>query len=139
MPNYEIPEKLPEDFVEWANIVMGEILGSPNYKDPSKRFYGKLTTSKIRRFLSLVIDILNEERIRTQDELKPESVRQLMMARVRFAYEAARVDDVRRFVDVSGIMLYIKDIGKSREKFIAFAEYMEALVAWHRYYGGKEN
>ena len=118
---------------------MGKILGSPNYNDPSKRFYGKLTTSKIRRFLSLVIDILNEERIRTQDELKPESVRKLMMARVRFAYEAARVDDVRRFVDVSGIMLYIKDIGKSREKFIAFAEYMEALVAWHRYYGGKEN
>ena len=33
---------------------------------------------------------------------------------------------------------YIKGIQMNREKFIRFAHYMEALVAYHRYYGGRD-
>ena len=36
---------------------------------------------------------------------------------------------------------YLQDplgISTNRETLIAFAHYMEALVAYHRYYGGKE-
>ena len=29
-------------------------------------------------------------------------------------------------------------IGDSKEKFLLFCKYMEALVAYHRFYGGKE-
>ena len=29
-------------------------------------------------------------------------------------------------------------VGKDRKKFLAFSHYMEALVAYHRYYGGSE-
>ena len=37
------------------------------------------------------------------------------------------------------LLEYIKDIGSSRAKLIAFTQYMEALVAYHRFYiGGKE-
>lgn len=144
MPNYETPEKLPEDYAEWARIVMWTKVGRPDKKNPdAKRFYGDLTTSKLRRFLALVIDILNDERTNTGAELKPESVHKLMTVRVRIAYEAGRdtgkYEEVRKFVEAAGLMMYIRKVGKSRKEFFAFAGYMEALVAWHRYYGGKEN
>ncbi len=138
-----IPEKLPEDFAEFARIVMWEKVGGPDKRDSTKRFYGKLTTSKLRRFLALIVDILNDERLNTQEELQQESIHKLMTARVRFAYEVgrdtSRDEEVRKFVDAAGLMTYIKNVGKSRKEFLAFAGYMEALVAWHRYYGGREN
>ena len=34
------------------------------------------------------------------------------------------------------VIEYLKDIGSSREKFIKYARYVEALVAYHRYFGG---
>ena len=37
------------------------------------------------------------------------------------------------------LLAYIKGIGNSRAEMIRFAHYMEALVAYHRFMGGKEN
>ena len=34
--------------------------------------------------------------------------------------------------------IFIKGIGNSRAEFIRFARYMEALVAYHRFFGGKD-
>ena len=49
-----------------------------------------VTTSKIRNLLSLVTDIYNEENIRTEEKLRPESVVKLNLMRVREAYEYGR-------------------------------------------------
>ena len=40
---------------------------------------------------------------------------------------------------IVGSLVIVLLIGlvKSRAEFIRFAEYMEALVAWHRYLGGE--
>jgi len=121
------PLQLPEDYVQAAENVFIKY---------NKKI--KITTSKIRSILSLVSAVYNEEYIRTQEKLMSESIDMIQMMRIRIIYEAGRDNNVRYFVEKSHLINYIKDIGDSREKFIRFAKYMEALVAYHRFYGGKE-
>ena len=60
------------------------------------------------------------------------------MMRIRTAYEAGRDPATKVFVEKAHLLQYLKGISTNRETLIAFAHYMEALVAYHRYYGGKE-
>lgn len=123
------PEPLPKDYVDQAEKIMGEI----------KQQGQKITTSKIRNLLSLVSDIYNVEKLRTaEDELLPDSAAKLGMMRMRTAYEAGRDSAVKNFVEQAKLLQYIKGIGLDRYAFLDFAHYMEALVAYHRYYGGKD-
>lgn len=121
--------ELPPDYVDEAERVM-ERLAKRNVK---------LTTSKIRNILSRISDIYNVELERTQETLLPESESSLQMTRVRIAYECGREKTVKEFVDESRLLRYIKAVGNSRSKFIHFARYMEALVAYHRFFGGKDS
>lgn len=129
-PSAITAKRLPEDYVDEAERV---ILGL-RYSEGEL----KLTTSKIRRILSLITEIYNDERLSQEEEISKESFNRLQMARVRIAYEAGREIDVMNFAKKSNILSYIKGTGRDKKEFIRFAEYMEALVAWHRYYGGKE-
>ena len=45
---------------------------------------------------------------------------------------------LKDFVTSANLLSYIKGIGSSREQMIRFAQYMEALVAYHKYFGGRE-
>ena len=42
------------------------------------------------------------------------------------------------FVNETELLDVISEIGDSKQNFIMFHRYMEALVAYHKYYGGKE-
>ena len=120
---------LPEDYVDAAEAVIRKL--SSNYR--------KITTSKIRNLFGFVSDIYNAENLRDEPELLPESKNALTMMRIRVVYEAGREQTVKDFVTEAKLLEYIKDIGADREKLIAFAHYMEALVAYHRYLiGGRE-
>ena len=96
----------------------------------------KLTTSKIRNILSMISDIYNIEINRTETTLLPENQNRIQMIRVRLAYECGREKAVKIFVERAHLLNYIKKIHDSRNEFIRFARYMEALVAYHRYFGG---
>lgn len=129
-PTKEIlPEAVPEDYVQAAETVMRDVVN----QRPS------ITTSKIRNLLSLVTDIYNVENLRTEQTLLADSVSRLMMMRVRALYEAGRDQATKNFIEKAKLLEYLKGIGNDREKLIRFAHYMEALVAYHRYYGGREN
>ena len=121
------PKKLPVNYVDEAERVMGEL--------KAKR---GITTSRIRAIYALVADIYNVENLRSEAELLEESQLKLMRLRVRIIYDAGREQAVRAFVEKAQLLEYIKGIGKSRAEMIQFAHYMEALVAYHRYYGGRE-
>jgi len=130
-------KQLPENFVDEAERVMRE-LGERDLSCPSRLKFS-ITTSKLRNILSLVLEIYKSESKRNSDKLTPESMRKIQMMWVRILYEAGRDEKaVKTFVEKSDILSYLKDIGESRKKFINFAQYMEALVAYHRFFGGKE-
>ena len=63
---------------------------------------------------------------------------QIQYIRLHIAYEAGRSDEAKAFVNEADILRHIKDIGESKEQFMLFCRYMEALAAYHRYHGGKE-
>lgn len=121
-----LPMAIPEDYLDQAEKLMGENTSL-------------ITTSKIRRLFSLVMEIYNEETLSTKKDLSRESVSSIGMMRVRFAYECGRDKKVKEFVEKAHLMNYLKGIGSSREEFIKFAQYMEALVAYHKFFGGREN
>lgn len=97
-----------------------------------------LTTSKIRNLLSMISSLYDEVRRSTSDKLSAEAMSQIQYIRLHFAYEAGRDKNVKAFVDEADILRHIKDIGDSKAQFMLFCRYMEALVAYHRYHGGKE-
>ena len=46
---------------------------------------------------------------------------------------------MKEFITQAHLREYLKGISTDRADLIRFAHYMEALVAFHRYLGGKEN
>lgn len=139
LPPETVPRKVPENYVDEAERIMRVLISSGT----------TVTTSKIRNLLSLVTDIYNDESIRTEDKLKPDSVVKLNLMRVRVAYEYGRdngesvgkdkVYPMKEFITQAHLREYLKGISTDRADLIRFAHYMEALVAFHRYLGGKEN
>lgn len=123
------PLKLPENYVDEAEKVMRALFENRS----------RITTTKMRGFLTLVNDIYNAENLRTETELSSESKLKLMRLRVRVVYDAGRERDVKDFVEKAKLLEYLKGVGDSREAMIHFAHYMEALVAYHRYLGGRDN
>lgn len=123
------PVPLPKDFVEKAERVMS---------DPAAEWTRKITTSKIRRLFSLFTDIYNVENRRTEPALTEENVGRLRLAQIRMLYEAGRDRNVKDFLDSAGLVSHLKAVGTDRDAFICYFHYMEALVAYHKYFGGRE-
>lgn len=105
-----------------------------------------LTTSKIRNLLAMSAEILNkvnnalgggsEPSSPVSDEIKKE----IGYIRIRTVYECGRDEknkDVAPFVEASHLLDFITQI-KTLADAERFCHYMEALVAFHRYYGGKD-
>lgn len=97
-----------------------------------------LSTSKIRNLLSMISSLYDEVRRDRSEKLDREKQEKIQYIRLHFAYEAGRDSKVKAFVEEADIFNHIKDIGDNKEKFLLFCKYMEALVAYHRFYGGKE-
>lgn len=98
----------------------------------------QLTTSKIRNLLAMTDDIYNEVMNQNDDALSEDVGSRISYLRIRFIYEAGRDNNVGEFVEQAKILDILKQIGNSRKNYILFNRYMEALVAFHKYYGGKD-
>lgn len=133
--------KKEEDYVSIAEERIKALM-APNSRNP----FGNLTTSKIRNILSLVNDIYSEVVNCKDEKLSQEITDRIRYIKVRLAYEAGREDQqtgkdkkIKAFIVQTELIEAVDHIATSREKFIRYAKYLEALVAYHRYYGGKDN
>ena len=104
----------------------------------------KLTTSKIRSIMSMIAEIYKLVIMNTEQKLSSEIISKLQYFKIRCLYEAGRgVAEknyaVKDFIDSSNIVELIKEIADSRKRLINYYHYIEALVAWFKYSGGKEN
>ena len=128
-----------EDYVSLAEQ---EILKLGERKNNGQYDFGSLTTSKIRNILSMVNDILKEVQILSEDKLPADIVNRLKHLKVRLIYEAGRDTSrnraINRFISDTGLLEAIDEIDGDRKKFLRYANYLEALVAYHRFHGGKE-
>ncbi|MFR2592391.1 MAG: type III-A CRISPR-associated protein Csm2 [Butyribacter sp.] len=97
-----------------------------------------LTTSKIRNILSMISTIYNEVIHYPSDKLNEDIVERLKYLKMRFAYEAGREKAVKNLIEVAKIFEIIEWIGNDKQKCILFCKYMESIVAYHKFNGGKD-
>ncbi|MCI9388896.1 MAG: type III-A CRISPR-associated protein Csm2 [Lachnospiraceae bacterium] len=125
-----------QNYVDMAEKV---ICSLKNKKNKQGRAIPMVTTSKLRNLLAMTIDIYNETMDKKEEKLDPDICSRIEYLRVRFLYEAGREPAVRNFVDEAGIINLLKHINGSKKNYVLFNRYMEALVAFHKYHGGKDN
>lgn len=97
-----------------------------------------VTTSKLRSILAMAADIYNQILNESGEKLSTEICGRISYLRVRVIYECGREIKVKEFVNQAGLLEILSDIKGSRKNYLLFHKYMEALVAFHRFYGGKE-
>ena len=97
-----------------------------------------LTTSKIRNILTTSATIYDKVR-RKQGSLTEAEKADIQNLRMKLVYEYGRNEaGVQDFLKESQLIEEIKKIGDDREKLIIYCKYIEALVAYHRYFGGQD-
>jgi CRISPR-associated protein, csm2 family len=147
--NYEVfkYEKLSDDnYVIIAEKVLISFkneennFNKENDKDTKEKFY-IVTTTKLRNLLAMISDIYND--VITQggtegngDKLNADITKRINYLKVKVVYESGRDNSVRKFVDRANISKHLDDVIKSKSKadFILFCRYMEALVAYRKFY-----
>jgi CRISPR-associated protein Csm2 len=106
-----------------------------------------LKTNQIRKVLTAVnsltgrIDVYKAKNGQT-DVLPDDLAAEVKYLKVKLVYQAgrdsSRDNQVKTFVEKSGLLQRIDSIGTSISKYEDFARYLEALVAYHKFYGGKD-
>ena len=97
-----------------------------------------LTTSKIRNILSMISIIYNEVLHYPSDKLNEDIVERLKYLKMRFAYEAGREKAVKDLIEVAKIFEIIDWVGDDKQRCILFCKYMDSIVAYHKFNGGKD-
>lgn len=98
----------------------------------------KLTTSKIRNILSMLSEIYKLVVVSDSKQLNANNISQIQYFKVRCLYESGRYVEVKDFINKSNLISLIDSIGDNKKRFENFYHYFEALVAYHRYLGGKD-
>ncbi len=125
---------MTDDFVKKAeSFVYDKLTEADKYK-PSERT-GLITASQIRKFLSGV-NLLQNKMNSENDTLSSETADEIKYLKVKLAYQAGREKKTKVLYDSLAPM--IDEIGNSRKKFLEFSKYVEAIVAYHKFYGGKD-
>ena len=141
--NYEVfkYEKLSDDnYVIIAEKVLISFKNEENNKNTKEEFY-MVTTTKLRNLLSMISDIYNDvvtpgSTEGNSDKLNADITKRINYLKVKVVYESGRDNSVRKFVDRANISKHLDDVIKSKSKadFILFCRYMEALVAYRKFY-----
>lgn len=133
------------------NIVDKAELAIKSIRKPNKKNHDKLVielkTNQIRKILTAVnilknkVDIYkiaNPQEKKLDEELQME----IEFLRVNIAYQIGREKGkenlVREFVEKADLLNMVKDINGDIKAFENFCRYIEALVAFHKFYGGQE-
>ena len=103
-----------------------------------------LTTNQIRKFLTAVNTLTNKITLyRHQQEqtreLSEDLAKEVRFLKVKLAYQVARGNKgVKRFAEDTRLKEYIDTVGTDLKEYMAFAQFIEALVVYHKFYGEKE-
>ncbi|MFQ7012107.1 MAG: type III-A CRISPR-associated protein Csm2 [Clostridia bacterium] len=131
-------EKLTQtNYVDLAEkVIVKEIV-----RNPKRHNSIVLTTSKIRNLLSLTNTLYSDVIHLTDEILSEEILGKIQYLRLRFVYEAGRDTDreksVKDFVEKADIIKHLQRI-ETRSDLLLFCRYMEALVAYHKFNGGRD-
>ncbi len=121
-------------------------LTDENYVDQAKKVIDELvngrskilTTSKIRKLLAMVSDMYTKAKRLKSDVLNSDWISKIQYFKMHTIYEAGREPSVKKFVEEAQIIEQLDKIKTDRKKLILFCHYMEALVAYRKFLGGRD-
>lgn len=95
-----------------------------------------LTMSQLRNLSSLTSNIYDEVQNNDVSQVSDK----LAYLRVQFVYQSGRNAAVKKMVELADILGILKTIQAKNDRslIIRFCRYMEALVAYFKYYGGQD-
>lgn len=125
-----------ENYVDLAEKSIKELASQ---KDMKGRSIPIVTTSKIRNLLAMSADIYNEVVNSKDDKLSNDIIGRINYMKLRFYYEAGRERSVKDFLEKTEVLKIIDEIKGSRKNYILFSHYLEALVAFRKFYGGNDD
>lgn len=127
-----IPIQFKDDtYVSEAELIIKE-LKSREFKVSRDT----LTTSQIRHLLNLTSALYDE----VQRSEMTQIMDRLAYLRVQFVYQSGRNEAVKKLVEMANILQLLQEIQEKKDKalLIRFCRYMEALVAYFKFYGGRD-
>ena len=117
------------------------------YTDNRGREKIDLTTGQIRKVLTAINALTNKITVYAAQNENVEELPENLAAEVRYlkvkiAYQVgrdkARGNPVKNFVDRAELFKRIDAVGTNIQRYEEFARFVEALVAYHKYYGGRD-
>lgn len=115
------------DKLKYAEEVMKDI--GNNKKD-------QITSNQMRIILSLFVNVRNElEKNGKEEKLKEEELYKIKYIKVKLIYQVARVN-LKEFLKKTYLNEMIDDV-ETREDFYKLVDYVEALVAYQKFYMSK--
>lgn len=120
--------------MEYAEEVIKSLI---TFRDKWGNVKGLLTVSQIRNILAMSADIYNSVLESPTENLSEDLLDRVSYLTVRLYYEAGRNQLVKKFIEKAKLIEKLKKV-KTKKDYVDYYHYMEALVAFHRYYGGKD-
>lgn len=120
-----------DNYVDKAEKVIKSLNHTKDHRNNKIKFF--LTTTKIRNLLNLTSNLFDESKVRAYKELADK----IAYLRVQFVYQSGRETAVKDLVKKAEILDILKEIN-NKESLQRFCRYMEALVAYFKFYGGKD-
>ena len=95
----------------------------------------KITTTKLRKILSMVSEIYSDASRMRDEKLDTEMKSRLQYLKLHIVYEEGREPVVKEFVEESKLKAALDEVEDSKSQLIIFCHYVEALVAYRKYKG----
>ncbi len=129
---------------KYQNIIKKEEIFGTEYVDVAEKVIkvlmddrSKLTTSKLRNIMAMTAEIYNEA-MESDENLSDDTKSRIEYLRMRIVYEAGRESSVKDFVIASKLLDALKEVKGKKSSFVRVYHYLEALVAYFKFYDGKE-
>lgn len=107
----------------------------------NKRRNQNISTSKLRKLLEPINTLYTQVHHDPNRNLSTRVIEELEYIKVRFIYESGRDDSVKTFIEQSYLHRLLEKVIESGTKrdFIHFCRYFEALVAYAKFHGMRED
>lgn len=107
----------------------------------NKRRNHNISTSKLRKLLEPINTLYTQVHHDPQRQLSSRIIEELEYIKVRFIYESGRDESVKIFIERSYLHRMLEKVIETatKQSFIYFCRYFEALVAYARFHGMRED
>ncbi len=128
MSNNEFPH------IDITKILEGDYKKLEEYGESVGKYLARnnVKRSQLRKIFSHVRKILTKAEIEEWEKIEKD----VLLIKPKMAYTAGRHKELKPFYD-KVVSKIINEID-SKEKFSIFYDFIESILAYHRYYGGKE-